>query len=72
MSHFSAWIEKNKALWTRVYDEVIAPDLEEEWKKRKYRHSCYWNAANDKQGEEAHKEELKQSLYTLILFRFRS
>lgn len=33
MSDFSAWYEKNKALWTRVYDEVIALDFEEEWKK---------------------------------------
>jgi hypothetical protein len=33
MADSSAWIEKNKALWTRVYDEVIAPELEEEWKK---------------------------------------
>jgi hypothetical protein len=32
MSELSAWIEKNKALWTRVYDEVIKPDIEEEWK----------------------------------------
>ncbi|KAK7185397.1 DNA repair protein/CtIP [Paraphaeosphaeria sporulosa] len=31
---FSAWAENNKALWARVYDEVIAPDLEKEWKKR--------------------------------------
>jgi hypothetical protein len=44
MADFSSWVEKNKALWTRVYDEVIAPDLEEEWKKR----------------EEAHQKELKQ------------
>jgi hypothetical protein len=44
MSDFSSWIEKNRALWTRVYDEVIAPDFEEEWKKR----------------EEAHQKELKQ------------
>lgn len=36
MSDFSAWIERNKTLWTRVYDEVIAPDLEEEWKKSMY------------------------------------
>ncbi|KAH3908428.1 hypothetical protein HBH56_174910 [Parastagonospora nodorum] len=43
MSDFSAWLEKNKALWTRVYDEVIGPDLEEEWKKR----------------DEAHEKELK-------------
>jgi hypothetical protein len=34
MTDFAAWIEKNKALWTRVYDEIIAPDLEDEWKKR--------------------------------------
>lgn len=33
MSDFSAWLEKNKALWARVYDEVIAPDLEQEWKR---------------------------------------
>ncbi|KAJ4369731.1 hypothetical protein N0V83_005494 [Neocucurbitaria cava] len=39
MSDFSAWIEKNKTLWTRVYDEVIAPDLEEEWTKREERHN---------------------------------
>ncbi|KAL5415026.1 hypothetical protein PMIN04_008772 [Paraphaeosphaeria minitans] len=29
-----AWVENNKALWARVYDEVIAPDLQKEWKKR--------------------------------------
>jgi hypothetical protein len=33
MSDFTAWIEKNKGLWTRVYDEVITPDMEAEWKK---------------------------------------
>ncbi|KAF2033499.1 SAE2-domain-containing protein [Setomelanomma holmii] len=44
MTDFSAWIEKNKLLWTRVYDEVIAPDLQDEWNKR----------------DEAHKKELKQ------------
>jgi hypothetical protein len=36
MSDFSSWVEKNRALWTRVYDEVIAPDFEEEWKKSAY------------------------------------
>jgi len=36
MSDFNAWIEKNKALWTRVYDEVIKPDLDKEWKKSVY------------------------------------
>jgi len=35
MSDFTKWVEKNKGLWTRVYDEVIAPDLEKEWVKRK-------------------------------------
>jgi hypothetical protein len=44
MADFSSWVEKNRALWARVYDEVIAPDFEEEWKKR----------------EEAHQKELKQ------------
>jgi hypothetical protein len=33
MADFAAWVQKNKGLWTRVYDEVIAPELEEEWKK---------------------------------------
>ncbi|CAN9297050.1 unnamed protein product [Alternaria alternata] len=45
MADFSAWIEQNKGLWTRVYDEVIQPDLEKEWKKR----------------EDNHKKELEQS-----------
>jgi hypothetical protein len=31
---FAAWLANNKAQWARVYDEVIAPDLEKEWKKR--------------------------------------
>ncbi|KAF1844528.1 SAE2-domain-containing protein [Cucurbitaria berberidis CBS 394.84] len=44
MADLSAWIEKNKALWTRVYEEVLAPDFEAEWKKR----------------EEVHEKELKQ------------
>ncbi|KAF2129107.1 SAE2-domain-containing protein [Dothidotthia symphoricarpi CBS 119687] len=39
MSDFSQWIENNKALWTRVYDEVIAPDLEKEWKQREDKHT---------------------------------
>ncbi|KAF3002907.1 hypothetical protein E8E13_002311 [Curvularia kusanoi] len=34
MADFTAWVERNRALWTRVYDEVIAPDFETEWKKR--------------------------------------
>ncbi|KAH7073508.1 DNA repair protein endonuclease SAE2/CtIP C-terminus-domain-containing protein [Paraphoma chrysanthemicola] len=44
MTDFAAWIEKNKALWTRVYDEIIVPDLEDEWKSR----------------EEAHEKAMKQ------------
>lgn len=35
MAEFSSWVEKNRGLWTRVYDEVIAPDFEAEWKKSK-------------------------------------
>ncbi|KAG9204796.1 hypothetical protein G6514_010027 [Epicoccum nigrum] len=38
MADFTAWVEKNRSLWTRVYDEVIAPDFEEEWKKREQKH----------------------------------
>ena len=33
MSDFATWVEKNRGLWTRVYDEVIVPDFEKEWKK---------------------------------------
>jgi len=40
MSDFTAWVEKNKALWTRVYDEVIAPDMEDEWKKSAWTLTC--------------------------------
>ena len=36
MVEFSAWVEQNKGLWTRVYDEVIKPDLEKEWKTSMY------------------------------------
>lgn len=41
MSDFATWVEKNKGLWTRVYDEVIAPDIEKEWKKSKRTHVEY-------------------------------
>ncbi|KAH6642433.1 DNA repair protein endonuclease SAE2/CtIP C-terminus-domain-containing protein [Boeremia exigua] len=44
MSDFTSWVEKNKSLWARVYDEVIAPDFEKEWKIR----------------EEGHQQELKR------------
>jgi hypothetical protein len=33
MSDLSTWIGRNREIWKRVYDEVIAPDLEEEWRK---------------------------------------
>lgn len=33
MADLATWVEKNKGLWTRVYDEVIAPDFEKEWQK---------------------------------------
>jgi hypothetical protein len=35
MEDSTAWAGKNKALWIRVYDEVIQPDLEKEWKTSK-------------------------------------
>ncbi|KZM26717.1 uncharacterized protein EKO05_0008795 [Ascochyta rabiei] len=44
MADFASWVNNNRSLWTRVYDEVIAPDFEKEWKKR----------------EEEQKNELKQ------------
>ncbi|KAJ4289724.1 hypothetical protein N0V90_011054 [Kalmusia sp. IMI 367209] len=34
MADFESWLANNKALWTRVYDEIITPDLEKDWKKR--------------------------------------
>ena len=36
MAEFTAWVEQNKALWSRVYDEVIQPSLEKEWNTSKY------------------------------------
>ncbi|KAJ4348907.1 hypothetical protein N0V95_005087 [Ascochyta clinopodiicola] len=44
MADFESWVNNNRGLWARVYDEVIAPDFEKEWKKR----------------EEEQKTELKQ------------
>ncbi|EMD87599.1 hypothetical protein COCC4DRAFT_192924 [Bipolaris maydis ATCC 48331] len=38
MADFTIWVEQNKALWSRVYDEVIQPSLEKEWNKREERH----------------------------------
>ena len=65
MSDFATWVEKNKGLWRRVYDEVIAPDFEKEWKKstnNKFMISI--NLTNSTSGEEIHNSELKQSVYT--------
>ncbi|KAF1961365.1 SAE2-domain-containing protein [Byssothecium circinans] len=38
MGELSAWVEKNRELWTHFYDEVIIPDLEKEWKRRTEEH----------------------------------
>jgi len=51
MADFSAWIEQNKGLWTRVYDEVIQPDLEKEWKKSSYVQSTPWQSLTVYQGK---------------------
>ncbi|EFQ88006.1 hypothetical protein PTT_16297 [Pyrenophora teres f. teres 0-1] len=53
MADFTAWVEHNKVLWTRVYDEVIHPDLEKEWKKREDKHNH----------ELKQKEERNQALF---------
>lgn len=66
MSDFSAWLDKNKALWRRVYDEVIAPDLEEEWKKSIYYTICVWNMLIEFSGDQAHEKELKDSKSTSL------
>ncbi|EDU46508.1 conserved hypothetical protein [Pyrenophora tritici-repentis Pt-1C-BFP] len=69
MADFTAWVEQNKALWTRVYNEVIHPDLEKEWKKSMSSVSAAHNIADDQLGEERHKEELKQKEeQTQVLF----
>jgi len=46
MADITAWVEQHKALWARSFDEVIAPGLEEKWKKR----------------EQAYEKELKESV----------
>lgn len=38
MAGSTVWIEQQKALWMRAYDEVIAPELENQWKKRDQDH----------------------------------
>ena len=66
MSDFATWVERNKGLWRRVYDEVIAPDFEKEWKKStKNAFLMSINLTNNISGEENHKDELKQSVYTV-------
>ncbi|KAI4948347.1 hypothetical protein J4E91_005769 [Alternaria rosae] len=47
MAEFSAWIEQNKGLWTRVYDEVIKPDLEKEWKMKEENQQILFKHLND-------------------------
>ncbi|RMZ67067.1 hypothetical protein GMOD_00000939 [Pyrenophora seminiperda CCB06] len=47
MADFTAWVEQNKALWTRVYDEVIHPDLEKEWKKKEEAKQALFNHLNE-------------------------
>jgi hypothetical protein len=62
MSDFSSWIEKNRVLWTRVYNEVIAPDFEGEWKKSVYVRMMPYHFAKFIPGDEAHQNEMKQSV----------
>ncbi|KAF1835249.1 hypothetical protein BDW02DRAFT_638781 [Decorospora gaudefroyi] len=49
MADFTAWVDTNKALWTRVYDEVIQPDLEKEWKTREEKHEKALKQNEEKQ-----------------------
>jgi hypothetical protein len=77
MSELSEWLEDNKNRWThqltRVYDEVIAPDLEREWKKRNERHEKELKLKNEeherelKLKDEEHEKELKLSMYTVSI-----
>ncbi|CAI6330402.1 unnamed protein product [Periconia digitata] len=34
MDGLAAWVDKNRDIWARVYDEVITPKIESEWKNR--------------------------------------
>ncbi|KAJ4348685.1 uncharacterized protein N0V89_010063 [Didymosphaeria variabile] len=45
---FDAWLANNKALWARVYDEVITPDLEKEWKTRIETHEAESKKKDDR------------------------
>ena len=47
MSDFQAWVDKKKALWTRVYDEVIVPGFEKEWEKSVWRIQMTGTATDD-------------------------
>ncbi|KAF1923795.1 uncharacterized protein M421DRAFT_74369 [Didymella exigua CBS 183.55] len=47
MADFTVWVEKNRGLWSRVYDEVIAPDCEKEWKKRDENQHLLFNHINE-------------------------
>ncbi|KAF2688599.1 hypothetical protein K458DRAFT_484597 [Lentithecium fluviatile CBS 122367] len=49
MTELSTWLERNKGLWTRVYDEVIAPDFEKEWKRRTEEHEKELKTKDDNQ-----------------------
>ncbi|PVI08650.1 SAE2-domain-containing protein [Periconia macrospinosa] len=55
MEDFSTWLDQNKELWVRVYDEVITPKLEIEWKKRNEAHEKELNDRN-----EAHNIQIAQ------------
>ncbi|KAJ4378675.1 hypothetical protein N0V86_005546 [Didymella sp. IMI 355093] len=49
MADFTVWVEKNRDLWSRVYDEVIAPGFEKEWRKREEEHQNEVKQRNENQ-----------------------
>ena len=63
MDDFDAWLTHSKSLWARVYDEVILPDVNKEWKKR----TCFGHATSGPRlifiGMDAYELESKSSMF---------
>ncbi|KAL5118829.1 hypothetical protein ACEQ8H_003332 [Pleosporales sp. CAS-2024a] len=66
MSDFAAWVDRNKALWTRVYDEVILPELEEEWTKQEEKQHALFNHLEDEILKNTHLRSEKTELQNQI------
>ncbi|KAL1607499.1 hypothetical protein SLS59_002467 [Nothophoma quercina] len=72
MTDFATWVEKNRGLWTRVYDEVIVPDFEKEWKKRDENQQLLFNYINEQIVKNARVVEENERLETELQQRAES